>query len=35
MVYLIFKILGGKAVPKEGDKLGAGNSISQERIEIA
>ena len=35
MVYLMFKILGGKAVPKEGDKLGAGNSISQESIEIA
>ena len=24
MVYLIFKIPGGNAVPKEGDKLGAG-----------
>ena len=35
MVYLIFKIPGGNAVPKEGDKLGAGNSISQESIEIA
>ena len=35
MVYLISKIPSGKTGYKEGDKLGAGNSISQESIEIA
>ena len=33
MVHLMFKIFSGKAVPKEGNKLGAGNSISQLSIE--
>jgi len=28
MVHLMFKIFSGKAVPKEGNKMGAGNSIS-------